>query len=120
VFKKADVWFSIGGKYYTKEPAVTYEYMADTILKEARNVSIRLHEQIGRFVKVELYFANVWISISEVAFDSAAAEGVFQPELRPERIAETTNTPYQSWGSGSETSTADASTIQGKYSKFPK
>lgn len=62
VFEASKVWFSIGGEYYVNEP-VNYVYMADTILKEPRNVSIRLNEQIGQFVKIQLYFANIWISI---------------------------------------------------------
>ena len=111
VFKKAVLWFSIGGEYYVKEP-VSYVYMADTILKEPRNVSIRLNGQIGRFVKMELYFSNVWISISEVTFDSTAAEGSFSAESEP-ITAESTRVAF------AETST-DAN-LQGKWSEqvFP-
>ena len=85
VFDKALVWFSIGGEYYVNEP-VNYVYMADTILKEPRNVSIRLNGQIGQFVKLQLFFANVWISISEVVFDSEPAVGQFTPEIEPFKI----------------------------------
>ena len=60
--------------------------MADTILKEPRNVSIRLNGQIGQFVKLQLFFANVWISISEVVFDSEPAVGQFTPEIEPFKI----------------------------------
>ena len=81
----AVVWFSIGGHYYTQEP-VTYVYMADTILKEPRNVSIRLDGHVGQFVKIELYFSNVWLSISEVAFDSEPATGIFQAEEKPPQL----------------------------------
>lgn len=82
VFKKAVVYFSIGGEYYVQEP-VTYVYMADTILQEPRNVSIRLNGHVGRYVKIELYFSNVWLSISEVSFDSMAAGGNYQAEEAP-------------------------------------
>ena len=85
VFDKALVWFSIGGEYYVNEP-VNYVYMADTILKEPRNVSIRLNRQIGQFVKLQLFFANVWISVSEIAFDSELAEGRYLPEQEPFEI----------------------------------
>ena len=91
VFEKAVVWFSIGGEYYLQEP-VTYVYMADTILKEPRNVSIRLDGRLGRFVKLELYFASVWISVSEVSFDSSPARGEFEAEKRPLHVEETTTT----------------------------
>ena len=85
VFDKALVWFSIGGEYYVNEP-VNYVYMADTILKEPRNVSIRLNRQIGQFVKLQLFFANVWISVSEITFDSELAEGRYLPEQEPFKI----------------------------------
>ena len=82
VFNKAVVSFSIGGEYYTQEP-VTYVYMADTILKEPRNVSIRLNGHVAKFVKLELYFSNVWMSISEVYFVSSPARGRYEIERAP-------------------------------------
>ena len=57
--------------------------MADTILKEPRNVSIRLNGQVGRYVKIELYFSNVWLSISEVHFTSSPARGRYEAEKPP-------------------------------------
>jgi hypothetical protein len=69
VFAKAKVLFSVGGKYYNGRPLV-YTYMPDTVLENARNVSINLHGRFGRFVKVQLYFAARWIMISEVVFES--------------------------------------------------
>lgn len=85
VFQRAVVWFSIGGEYYIQEP-VSYVYMADTILKEPRNVSIRLNDRVAQYVKVELFFSNVWISISEVHFDSEPAEGAFPTEKAPSQL----------------------------------
>ena len=82
VFRKAVIWFSTGGIYYTKEP-LTYHYMADTILREPRNVSIRLNGQVGAFVKIHLYFSNIWISISEVTFDSRPVDGFVESEQPP-------------------------------------
>lgn len=61
--------FSIGGKYYPGTP-ITYPSMEDRIFEYARNVSIKLHHRIGRFVKLQLHFAAKWIMISEVTFDS--------------------------------------------------
>ena len=110
------VWFSIGGEYYIQEP-VTYIYMADTILKEPRNVSIRLNGHVGRFVKLELYFSNVWMSISEVNFDSVPAPGIYLPEKAPSQqitaggfdsaTAEKTNQE-------TESSTQESAKTQGK------
>ena len=34
--------------------------------KDPRNISVSLHRRVGRFVKLELYFASKWILISEV------------------------------------------------------
>ncbi|XP_043526994.1 discoidin domain-containing receptor 2-like isoform X1 [Frieseomelitta varia] len=68
VFSKADVWFSVDGATYEEEP-LSYSYIPDIVLENARNVSIGLHERHGRFVKMHLYFAGRWIMISEVTFD---------------------------------------------------
>ncbi|KAG8230072.1 hypothetical protein J437_LFUL009191 [Ladona fulva] len=69
VFSKAKVFFSIGGKFFNGRP-LSFSYMPDTVLENARNVSINLRHRIGRFVKLQLHFAARWIMISEVYFDS--------------------------------------------------
>lgn len=61
--------FSVGGKFYNGRP-LTYTYMPDRILEQARNVSIHLHGRFGRFVKLQLWFAARWIILGEVTFDS--------------------------------------------------
>ncbi|KZC08448.1 Discoidin domain-containing receptor 2 [Dufourea novaeangliae] len=68
VFSKADVWFSLDGEIYEEEP-LSYSYIPDIVLENARNVSIGLHERRGKFLKIHLYFAARWIMISEVTFD---------------------------------------------------
>ncbi|XP_017882704.1 discoidin domain-containing receptor 2-like isoform X2 [Ceratina calcarata] len=68
VFSKADVWFSVDGITYEEEP-LSYSYIPDIVLENARNVSIGLHERQGRFLKIHLYFAARWIIISEVTFE---------------------------------------------------
>ncbi len=69
VFKMAKVFFSIGGKYYLKQPIV-YEYMRDTLIEYARLVTMPLRHSIGRFVKIQLFFDSRWLMISEVSFES--------------------------------------------------
>jgi len=69
IFSEVSVMFSIGGKYYTGDPIV-YSYMEDRIFENSRNISIKLHHRIGRFVKLRFSFASRWIMISEVTFDS--------------------------------------------------
>ncbi|KAG8230055.1 hypothetical protein J437_LFUL000891 [Ladona fulva] len=69
VFSHAKVYFSIGGRQFNGEP-VFFSYMPDLIMEAARNVTIKMHNRVGRFVKLQLYFASRWIMISEVSFDS--------------------------------------------------
>ncbi|XP_071055936.1 discoidin domain-containing receptor 2-like isoform X2 [Onthophagus taurus] len=69
VFSKAKVMFSVGGKFYNGH-TLSYTYTPDRVLDHARNVSINLHHRIGRHVKLRLYFADRWIMLSEVVFES--------------------------------------------------
>ena len=57
--------------------------MPDKMLKEPRNVSIDLKQNIARFVKIELEFSNVWLSVSEITFSSLIAQGSIQNEAPP-------------------------------------
>ncbi|XP_015586298.1 discoidin domain-containing receptor 2 isoform X2 [Cephus cinctus] len=70
VFSKAKVWFSVSGKFYNGKP-LSYSYIPDTVLENARNVTIGLHEHRGKFLKLRLHFAARWIMISEVTYDIA-------------------------------------------------
>lgn len=69
VFSEASIMFSVGGRYYTGDPIV-YSYMEDRIFEHSRNISIKLHHRIGKFVKLKFSFASRWIMISEITFDS--------------------------------------------------
>lgn len=73
VFSQAKVYFSIIGQHFIGEP-VHFTYMPDLVMEHARNVTIKLHQRVGRFLKLELYFASKWILISEVSFDSVIVE----------------------------------------------
>ncbi|KAK5643044.1 hypothetical protein RI129_009211 [Pyrocoelia pectoralis] len=70
VFSHAKAYFSIGGNVFNGEP-VHFSYMPDLVLEHARNVTIKLHHRIGRFLKLQLYFAAQWILLSEISFHSA-------------------------------------------------
>lgn len=70
VFMHAKVFFSIGGQHFNGEP-VHFSYMPDTIMEHARDVTIKLHHRIGKFVQIHLYFAARWIMLSEVSFISS-------------------------------------------------
>lgn len=60
-----------------------YEYIEDLIFENSRNVSIKLHHRVGRFVKIQLHFGARWILISEITFDSVIAHGNFSVEAEP-------------------------------------
>ncbi|XP_046735368.1 epithelial discoidin domain-containing receptor 1-like [Diprion similis] len=82
VFSQVDILFSVGGKYYTGEP-ITYTYMEDKIFETSRNITIKLHHRVGKFVNLRLHFSARWIMLSEVTFDSDIAHGNFTPEEAP-------------------------------------
>uniref|UniRef100_A0A182MEP5 Discoidin domain-containing protein n=1 Tax=Anopheles culicifacies TaxID=139723 RepID=A0A182MEP5_9DIPT len=69
VFVHAKVFFSIGGQHFTGEP-VQFSYMPDTVMENARDVTIKLHHRVGRYVQIHLYFALRWIMLSEISFTS--------------------------------------------------
>lgn len=69
VFSKAKVMFSIGGQFYNGK-TLSYAYMPDLALENARNVSIHLLHRIARFIRLRLFFADRWIMLSEVFFES--------------------------------------------------
>ncbi|XP_034232582.1 discoidin domain-containing receptor 2-like [Thrips palmi] len=79
VFSEAQVMFSVSGHNFPGQP-ITYTYREDRIFESSRNVSIKLHHRVGRFVKLRLHFANKWMLISEISFDSVVAHGNFSDE----------------------------------------
>ncbi|XP_045462151.1 discoidin domain-containing receptor 2-like isoform X3 [Harmonia axyridis] len=72
VFSHAKVFFGVDNNVFNGE-AVHFSYMPDLVLEHARNVTIKLHHRIGKWVKLQLYFASRWILLSEVSFDSKPA-----------------------------------------------
>ncbi|XP_050425445.1 discoidin domain-containing receptor 2 [Adelges cooleyi] len=79
VFSHAKAYFSVGGEHFFPEP-VSYTYPADTIMPEARNVTVKLHHRTGRFLKLQLFFANKWMLISEISFESVVLPGIWPVE----------------------------------------
>ena len=69
VFKRALIYFSIGGKYYTSTP-IEYKYMRDILIEFARPVIIPLFQKTAQYVKLQLFYDARWILISEVEFTS--------------------------------------------------
>ena len=53
------------------KPSATFEYMPDIAVQESRNVTIPLvngknTNNVGSAVRIQLFFANVWMLVSEV------------------------------------------------------
>lgn len=63
------MFFSIGGQHFNGEP-VHFSYMPDAVLEHARDVTIKLHHRIGKYLQVNLYFAQRWLMLSEISFIS--------------------------------------------------
>lgn len=82
VFRKAVISFSVGGKFYQKDPIV-YNFQQDQWMEYARDVEIQLKNHVGRYVNIGLYFDSKWIMISEVDFKSEPAVGNFTEEVAP-------------------------------------
>ena len=73
------IWFSVGGEHYFTKP-VSYEYVPDDILQDSRNVSIPIKNQVGQFVKIQLFFDDIWILVSEISFESVETKAVLEKE----------------------------------------
>ncbi|RZF45738.1 hypothetical protein LSTR_LSTR013924 [Laodelphax striatellus] len=80
VFSEIQIMFSIGGKIYSGNP-ISFMYMEDRIFEYSRNVSIKLHHRVGKYVKLRMQFAAKWIMISEVTFDSDVSHEYAVPEV---------------------------------------
>ena len=82
VFMEARIFFSLDGERYQQTPLyfsldTSSEddwYHHPSLLKDsggaARNVTIPLQNRVGRFVRLEMDYANKWLLLSEVYFDS--------------------------------------------------
>ena len=69
VFKSAEVYLSIGGEYFLTDP-VRYEFQRDSVMDYNHEVEIDLKNNVGRYVKLKLFFDSKWMMISEVQFFS--------------------------------------------------
>ncbi|XP_046642045.1 discoidin domain-containing receptor 2-like [Daphnia pulicaria] len=82
VFSVLRVLFSIGGRQFPLDSAVTYFYMPDHFLDNARNVSINLGFKMARYLKLQFTFAAEWLVVSEFYFTSEQAVGNFSDDVR--------------------------------------
>ena len=80
IFREVQIYFSISGNVYGTEP-VTHIPLPDQIFENPRNVSVKLHRRVAKYLKVQLYFASKWMLISEVNFDSTVARGNYTDDM---------------------------------------
>ena len=69
VFKRAELYFSVGGEYYVSKP-VAFDYLRDSIVDFARSVIIPIPQAVGRYIRLVLHFDAKWMLISEISFQS--------------------------------------------------
>ncbi|XP_076271676.1 discoidin domain-containing receptor 2 isoform X2 [Rhynchophorus ferrugineus] len=86
VFSHARAFFSFNGNKFSPQP-VYFSYMPDLVMEHSRNVTVKLHQRIGKFIKLQLYFASRWILISEVSFDSVVVRGNFTTDAEEEAVS---------------------------------
>ncbi|XP_026277610.2 discoidin domain-containing receptor 2-like isoform X2 [Frankliniella occidentalis] len=87
VFSEAQIMFSVSGEHFPGQP-ITFTTMEDRIFESSRNVSIKLHHRVGRFVKLRLHFSAKWMLISEISFNSFVASGNFTDDNHiPDAVA---------------------------------
>ena len=67
LFREARVFFSIAGEHYTDSPII-YRPLPDTVFERPRYVDVVIPHKVGAFAKVQLFYADRWIMISEVRF----------------------------------------------------
>ena len=65
------IYFSNEEGKFGDDRAVDYIYMPDRMVEDARNVSINLHGEHGKYVMMQLFFSDKWMLISEVTFISS-------------------------------------------------
>jgi hypothetical protein len=63
------IYFSVGGNLYQNQP-IKFDFIRDNIVEYARPVMIRLNHNIGKYVRLQLYFDAKWMMISEIQFVS--------------------------------------------------
>jgi hypothetical protein len=69
VFSQAEIWFSLDGDRYQPNP-IRETVPADRARESARNITVQLRGRPAKFIKLRLSFADKWILLSEVSFES--------------------------------------------------
>ena len=73
-FTQMLAYFSIEGKKFHPRYVKTVNKMEATRLEGSVNITQTLEGRVGRFVKLELYFENKWLLLSEIRFSSKESD----------------------------------------------
>lgn len=92
IFRRADIFYSVGGRYYQPEPT-RVDFQPDNTFEEARTVTLKMEHRIGRYLKINFYFQARWIMISELWFTSEKATGNLTEETPPPTTPASANKP---------------------------
>lgn len=89
VFKLAKVWFSVGGQHFNSPPLSFEPESGDGLRWSLKNISIPVQGRVGKYVKIQLFFNDIWILISEIEFATTQVQGQVQVE-DPSKMVSTT------------------------------
>jgi hypothetical protein len=73
-FTQMLAYFSIEGKKYHPKYVKTVNKMESNRIEGPVNITQSLDGRVGRFVKIELYFENKWLILSEIRFASKESD----------------------------------------------
>ena len=81
-FSQMLAYFSADGlTYHPQYVKVVNKQLA--VSGQAQNITLSLAKRVGRFVKLELYFDNKWLMVSEVSFSSQSTSKTIEDNLVP-------------------------------------
>lgn len=79
-FSQMLAYFSTDGlTYHPQYVKVVNKQLS--LSRQTQNITLSLAQRVGRFVKLELYFDNKWLLISEVSFSSQSTDKTIEDNL---------------------------------------
>ncbi|KAK3781338.1 hypothetical protein RRG08_018964 [Elysia crispata] len=92
IFRRADIFYSVGGRHYQANPT-RVDFAPDNTFEKARTVTLKMEHRIGQYLKINFYFQARWIMISELWFTSERATGNVSEETPPATTLAPANQP---------------------------
>lgn len=68
-FSQVELWFSLDGDRYQGN-SIRAVVPPDRTRESARNITVQLFTRPARFIRLRLSFADKWILLSEISFES--------------------------------------------------